>query len=255
MATLTEQQSLLSELHRLGLGDLQELLRRADEFPDFAAYVLEAYPELVAQYASAAAALSATWYEEAAPALSYIAEPAELPSLDRWAVSAQWALATPSTDSLLQNLSGSLQRGVFDLARETTLLNADAEPGAKWARHASANACEFCRMMATRGSVYTSAAAATQVAGRGKAVSTNYAASGRRKSGGQAKGVRVRGTQKSGSKYHDNCHCMAVAVRPGASYEPPAYVDQWEAEYIAATRATNGGTKAVLAEMRQLAKS
>lgn len=267
MASLAEQRAILQELHTLGIADLSELMRRAAEFPDFFAFIVDAFPELVAQYASTSAELAAMWYEDEAPNLPYSAVPATVPTLEQFAESAKWALGSGGGNLAFAKLSGVLQRGVWGTARDTTVLNAESERGARYARHASANACEFCRMVATRGAVYTSAATASGVVGRGKDVSTNYdPVTGKRKRGGQAKGVRVRGSQKVGSKYHDNCRCMAVAVRPGKSYEPPPYVEKWEQEYVEAVRAASAAgrtkgeygaidVKAVMAAMRQNAKN
>ena len=94
------------------------------------------------------------------------------------------------------NPSAIAERAIFDGFRDTITANADREPGARWARHASANACGWCRMLATREAVYTSAHAAGD-----------------------------------GNRYHDHCHCMAVVVRPGQTYTPPPYVAQWDDDY------------------------
>ncbi|MGC7358433.1 hypothetical protein RA989_21590, partial [Mycobacteroides abscessus subsp. massiliense] len=51
----------------------------------------------------------------------------------------------------VSDLTGSAARALFNASRDTVLANVAAEPGARWARHASANACSFCRLMATRG--------------------------------------------------------------------------------------------------------
>ncbi|MFD7045700.1 hypothetical protein [Rhodococcus jostii] len=261
MVSLSEQRAILTELHRLGAADLAALWRLAHNAGDGFEFLVEAFPELVAQYGVTAAELSALWYQEAAPHLAYAAVPAALPTLEQYAQSAKWALSAADSTTALDRLSGTLQRSVWGMARETTLLNADTEPGARWARHASANACEFCRMAATRGAVYTSKASATRVVGRGKDTATNFSADGTRRSGGQAKGIRVRGVQKVGDKYHDHCHCMAVPVRPGRAYQPPDYVEKWEQDYLAAVRATPAAgdhgaidVKAVLSTMRRTAQ-
>lgn len=244
MATVAERRALLGELERLGLSDLGKLWRSAELSDDFRALMLDAFPELVLQYGSMAADLAAVWYDEAAPALPYRAFVADPPPAARFGESASWALNKASGSDALALLGGTLQRGMWDMSRETSLANVAAEPGAKWARHASANACEFCRMLATRGAVYGSEASAGIVGGRGKAVAT-----GPRKRGGQGKGVRTRGTQSLGDKYHDNCHCVAVEVRPGGTYKPPPYVERWEREYVAASKVASG-TKGILREMR-----
>ncbi|MBP2211092.1 hypothetical protein JOJ87_001436 [Rhodococcus ruber] len=263
MATIEEQQAILAELHTLGMADLSALWQRAQGLGDteFFSLVVEAFPELVAQYATTASMFQATWYEEAAPELGFVAAPAPLPELEQYGESARWAMATGGPKTL-EKLSGSFQRGVWSAARNTVIHNAGKEKGATWARYASANACPFCRLLATRGAVYASKAAATRVAGRGKDISTNYdPVTGKRKSGGQAKGIRVRGTQKIGDKFHDNCRCRAVEVRPGKSYDPPDYTQKWEQEYIDATKETAGNgkyggiqLKDLMATMRQNGK-
>ena len=53
---------------------------------------------------------------------------------------------------------------------------------------------------------------------------------------GDAKPRRLRGNQQHGERYHRNCRCVATAVRAGDTYEPPAYVQQWEDAYQAARK-------------------
>lgn len=231
MATVTEKRAALAELERLMLGDLGTLWRSAGMADDFAAWVIDAFPELVAQYGSIAGDLAAEWYEEAAPALAYRATAAPLPPLAKWAASASWALNVGDGLSSLDLLGGTAQRGIYDQYRTTIVQNAEAE-GSTWARHASANACPFCRMLATRGDVYGSKEKAERVGGRGKSLSENRPGKRGRKAGG----IRTRGSQAIGDKYHDNCHCIAVEVRPGGFYEPPDYVAKWQDEYDEASK-------------------
>lgn len=221
--------------------------------------LLAAVPELLVPYEVAAGELTASWYEDLQPKSPFIAKPAAVAPIEAIQASTRWALGplfSPTSSPIgspLVLLSGMAKRRVFDASRQTVLDNADAEGGVKYARYASRTACEFCRLLATRGEVYASAAAATRVAGRGKSAATNFRADGSRKRGGQAKGVRVRGSQKSGDKFHDHCKCIAVAVRPGTAYEPPSYVQQWDEQYIEASRG-GGDTKAILARMRAAEK-
>lgn len=258
MTTLPERRQVLDELNTLAIQDVSELWRQSSglDSAGFRALIIEAFPELVDPYAAAASELATVWYDDSAPALPYRATPAALPPVEQLASSASWALGATG-DAALSRLAGTMQRAIYGASRQTIVENAQTERGATWARHASANACEFCRMLATRGDVYASESSATQVGGRGMDVSaTRDPVTGKRKSGGQAKGVKARGTQALGDRYHDHCHCMAVQVRPGQSYEPPSYVEAWEQQYIDAVRATSGkgeygaiDVKAVLAHM------
>ena len=195
-----EFQGALAELaRRLGV-DVEKLLAavgRLSPVEQFA-FITEAYPELVFPYLSASAELTAQWYDEQPSATSGFvaepAEPAELPPPEQLAANARWALLQDATVALLQ---GAATRSVFNSSRATVLDNAERE-GVRWARHASANACGFCRMLATRGAVYHSAALAR--------------------------------------KSHGGCHCLAVPDRDG-TYQPAPYVAQWERDYAAARRA------------------
>lgn len=175
--------------------------------------MLDAFGELVDPYHAMAGQLAASWFEEALPSSPYVAVTADPIPVERLQKSARWALGADGDDAL-NRLEGSLQRAVFDGSRDTTLLNVE-RTGARWARYASANACAFCRLVATRGATYRSSA----TAGRG---------------------------------YHDHDRCIAVEDRDG-TYEPPDYAQQWEDEYIEARRLSDSGDpKQILAAWRQL---
>lgn len=250
----SELRSALVDLNTLMVSDLAALWRAVDgQDVEFLRDALQAeVPGVVDPYLAAAGDITADWYEAQAPDLNYVARPAALVDEGQLQATARWAAGTVLTKSPvspLDLLAGSMQRALFNESRETIVENAEVEPGARWARHASANACEFCRMVATRGAVYTSESAASRVGGRGVDESTNI---GRRR-GGQARGIRARGNQSIGDKYHDHCHCIAVPVRPGQSYNPPSYVEEWEAEYTLARQAADGvDAKSILSAWRKL---
>ena len=215
--TPSERQRLLAELSTVAIRDLVQLWDRAKVADvDFARFLIEAFPEIAVAYSEVAGDLAADWYEQSAPTLAYQAVPAPMPNVTALTKSAQWALGGDG-DIALNRLAGTLQRGIFDGARNTTLFNVETERGASWARHASANACEFCRLMATRGAAYRSEENA------------------------------------AGKKYHDRCHCVAVEVRPGMVYEPPAYVQDWTDQYLQARDlADSGKPKDILSAWRQI---
>lgn len=118
---------------------------------EFAAWMVAAFPDLADPFVEMAAMLAADWFEASLPDSPYMAVTADPIPRDRLEASARWALYTPGDPQ--GQLSGTLQRAVFDGARETTRVNVE-RTNAKWARYASANACEFCRLMAIRGAVY-----------------------------------------------------------------------------------------------------
>lgn len=229
------------------------------------AFITDAYPELLADYIAAAGDLTAQWYSEqpTTSATVFVPQSAPPPPDEQLAASGRWALGTADP---VTSLGGSATRTVFDASRDTVQFNAELEPGTRWARYASANACSFCRIMATRGAVYRTEASASVVTGRSvNLTSSDYRmiASGQitreealkrrmddpvytsarmaRKAGKQV-GDRLasvgqqRGTRDLGEKWHDNCHCVAVPVREGDTYEPPDYVQQWERDYVAAVK-------------------
>ncbi len=293
---LTEAADFQLLLARLAVelgNEIADLLARIAglTLPEQMAYVTNAYPDVVTPYLAAANDLTQTWYEAlpvvaasaTAPAYDSLAAP--LTEVDALSISGRWSLTQSNPVDALQ---GSGTRAVFDQSRRTVTENVTQEVGARWARYASANACNFCKMLATRGAVFTSEASALGVTGRSVNLETSdrrAIAAGQmtraealdrrstyrsaRNAGKNGKAVgdtrigALRGTREYGEKYHDWCRCIAVAIRPGGSYEPPPYVEQWDKEYAdAVTAARRAGKtkgkygaidfKAVLAQMDAL---
>lgn len=286
LADAAALQSVVADTATLGTRDVVQLFRQYSDNPDFAVILGAAFPEIVGQYAQAAALVTAQAYDEWAPELPYHAVPVvDLPA-ERIAKTIAWALYARGAGTPLDRIVGALVRMIFDGSRNTVLANLDFEyadypdpgpepEGTRWARYASANACGFCRVLATRKAVYRSAADALTVTGR----STNLELSDRRmiaagtatvderlaarrfysrdsKWGrtGEAKVRRPRGSRALGSKYHDHCHCMVVAVRPGQYYNPPDYVQQWQKDYNAA-HAEHGSNLAAIANAMDKAET
>lgn len=225
-------ETYLPQLHT----DVSALMAQASHMTaeEFVKYAAQAYPEVVTPHVAVAAELAAAWYDEAGGDARYAAVTAPLPPVEQLQQSLSWALSTPSPGL---NLAGSAERMFYQGARSTIVDNANTEQGATWARHAEPTACPFCKLMATRGSVYSSKLSATKVVGRGF---------GTRQ--------KKRGTQDLGESYHDHCKCIAVMVRPGGSYHPPEYAATWQAEYEKAkANATHtGDPKSIIQAWRQL---
>ncbi|WP_131812175.1 hypothetical protein [Mycolicibacterium conceptionense] len=210
----TERRQTLTELARLAVADLVQVWRRALVADvDFAQFLIEAFPEIATTYATVSADFAAEWFEQSDAASKYVATTADI-SQSRLVKSAEWALGGDGNVAL-DRMTGSMQRAVFDGARETTQLNVE-RTGSRWAVHARAAACPWCRMMATRGSVYKSGATAL-------------------------------------ASCHDNGHCIAVEIRSGSNYEPPSYVEKWDDEYLKArANAGTGDIAAIQAAWRQV---
>jgi len=270
MPSLPDIEAFRSALNGLGvlaIRDVAAVWRElSEESPDVITAVLQgAIPAALEPYIVGASDLATVWYSELSDA-PYAAVPAAPPPTEQIQASVRWAtgpLYGRGAAPVLDLLAGAAQRYVFSGARNTLVDNSSRE-GVRWARYASANACAFCRMLATRGAAYTSESAAGVVVGRGQEVSLSErrrrAAGHTRRTAGRfmAGGARTRGTQGMGERFHDNCRCLPVPVRAGDSYTPPSYVDEWEQQYIEATRETPGtgkygaiDTRAVLAHMRR----
>lgn len=211
-------QAILGDLGTVTVAQLVQLFRQHGTQPDFPATLYAAFPEIVRPHAEAAAQITAQWYDELAPGAPHKATPIVDLEPERITKTIDWALyapkpaqSEPQTDNTLERLSGSARRMVFDGSRSTVLGNAKTE-GVKWARYASATACAFCRLLSTRGAVYSSKTAAL--------------------------------------KSHDCCRCLAVALRGGEAWTPPAYMAQWEKDYLAARDDGHTSVKAILAHMR-----
>lgn len=188
-ATLTELRRLLVRLTWNAEADLAALWSQLD-----AATVREGLfdvmPSLVSDYGDTAATLSAEWYDEYRSDLDVQGSyDADLPDLSLGAEAlAGWgsSLAQDDWDSALAQISGGLVKRVMVASRETITENTFRDPQAEgWQRYARPDACGFCVLLASRGSVF-----------------------------------RTRGTADFGA--HDSCHCVAVpkfggrpvAVRP-----------------------------------------
>lgn len=214
--TPAERQLLLTQVNTAAQEDLERLWQAATVLStdEFVRYFLDAFPDLADPYHQLSAGLAATWFEESLPTSPYIAVTAPPVPFEKLTASTQWALGAPG-DAGRDRLSGTLQRAVFDGARDTTTLNVQ-RTDSKWARYASSTACAFCRLLATRRDAY-----------------------------------RSRNT--AATKVHDHCHCLPVEVRDG-DYTPPDYISQWEEEYIAARReADSGAPQEILAAWRSQA--
>lgn len=259
-------QSVLTDLSTVTVAQLVALFHQYQGSPKFEQLLKVALPEIVMPHASAAADITAQWYNELDPANTSLdaAPTVTLPAqqLDKTIAWALWAptekqaptdsqpaVSVPTMappDVTLSRLAGATKRMVFDASRDTVLANA-REQGWKWARYASANACAFCRVMATK----TGSSRLYNTSGvKVDPDSGNYVLTV------VGRGGKPRGTQAIGEKYHDHCRCIAVPVPDGQTYTAPDYTDDWKQQYKKAYDAVPDGTPhkqvlpMVLAHMR-----
>lgn len=119
-------------------------------------------PAIIDRGGLATAALAADWYddvrERAEVAGSYEVLPVDPGDRGAQALIG-WAAATATDDAAFWNLiDGGTIRRILGPERETIMGAAVDDPASRgWAWFTAADACEFCRMLAGRGGVYTEA--------------------------------------------------------------------------------------------------
>ena len=264
-----ERRFVLDNLTRLAEADIAKMWRAAELQTDleFAAYVTQAFPDIVDPYHQMAAEFSATVFEEDFPAITSAAIVAAALPEEQLVKSAQWALGGDGA-AAIDRMVGTTQRAIYNGDRETTTTNA-SKNGMRWVRVARPDACEFCKLLSSRtvnGLTY-SGSGVRQKLGIDPDTGQPYADGikttvvyGRR---------RTESKQASGKEYHDNCHCVvrAIPVRTNAmeylSATEPQFAElaqKFDDEYTALLKAAaNAGqqwdTKKLLSEWRKADKS
>lgn len=187
--------SATSSLATLANETLQGLWRQVTDALQVKAVLLDALPALIDQYGSAAATLAADWYDDyrATADISgrFLAIPAEVgdrgaDELVGWGISPLFS-AEPDVEAAKTRIEGGLQRRIANVARDTVIDSAIADPAAEGWQRVGVGSCAFCQMLIARGSVYSEK------------------------------------TADFGS--HDHCHCSAVPAfggqpRPVKPYQP-----------------------------------
>lgn len=194
--------------------------------------LIASLPTVLTPYGTAASDLAATWYEDLraesvddGPFRAVSEFELDERRVRRMAGYAVSPLFGQSDSTVLALLAGASQRLIAGAGRDTIDLNISSDRVlVGYARIPRAGACAFCGLLASRGAVYRSAESAGQVVGRGVDSSIALDESGRRRAGyvgGVGKGVRARGSQDLGRRYHDNCKCVAVPVFEGETFFEP----------------------------------
>lgn len=126
--------------------------------------------EIANKYGDAAATLAADFYDDMredivktgarfTPRLAEVPGPERFQSLAGWGIGPLFG-ANPDKVTALHKLTGGLQLVVANTYRETIMGSAIADPAARgWQRVADGKACGFCRMLESRGAVYSEARA------------------------------------------------------------------------------------------------
>lgn len=131
--------------------------------------LIEALTQLVGVYGPAAATLAADWYDDMRDASDargrFTAIPAELPDAEGTVIVARWAAgplfsAEPDQEAALARAGAGVQKMVADADRGTVLGSLRQDRSARgYQRVTSGEGCDFCRMLAGRGAVYSATTA------------------------------------------------------------------------------------------------
>jgi hypothetical protein len=191
---------------------------------------MAAVGDLVGQYGETSASLAADFYDAQRQAADvsggFDAQPADRAPPEQIEASLRWAAKdvwprdeTTATAVQLRPVDeriaaaqvkaeGVAQKLVADQGRDTIRQAARQDRQAVgYARAAALGACSFCRLMASRGMVYKTAASAGRDA--------NDLFSG----------------DASVAKFHDGCHCAIITVFRGQRFELSSHAKEWDRLY------------------------
>lgn len=236
-AQLEEYRGLLTEVNRLAQEDLVALWRSLERLDRDRLWeaLRVGVPEIVALYRATAADTAMLFYSDT-QGLSFSREDALAASAvnsRQLEANLRWAVFSEGNTEVLGLIAGIVQKHVVDGSRQYAL-SGFSNAGTGWYRAARPEACNFCRMLATR--------AATQWGPYGSADSAATV--------GMGSDSRPQVMQK-GDQFHQNCMCIPVKA---SEYQVPDYVDKWTADYYAATGEVGNAfaTKDILAAMRKI---
>lgn len=242
-AQVAEYREANRALVTLAQRDLQQFWSALDMSGDpvrIRNLLLDVFPDLVTSYGDTAAVLGADWYDllrnVPASAGAFRAVTARPAPTEQAQKAARWGIGplfVEDPTTALAQLRGSLQRLVMQPGRDAVWDSAALDPVRTGVARvpSGTDTCSFCVMLASRGPIYQSQVNAEIVVGRGSN-RTGYDAAGKRLSGGIGGGVKARGNQSLGKKFHDDCDCASVVVRSPADYpagyDPDHYLDLYQ---------------------------
>lgn len=235
-ADVEAYQSAIGGLSTVAFSRVKALLLALDD-PNPIAFrdaLLRTYPELMAPYLAGAAEVAAEWYTQLRAGSSLggsfvVRLPDGVPSEQleaglRYALSPLFQPERFIGSDILTMLAGFSQRMIADAGRDTIVSSVRADsPRVFYMRVPQPGCCAFCGLMASRGAVYRSEESAGAVVGRGVDPAETVG-----KRGGQGRGVKVRGLQSKGDRFHDFCRCV---VAPGFPGEDDSFLAETAAKY------------------------
>lgn len=265
VAIVEQHRADLTALRALALSDLDSVvsLIRGMEAAAARELLKEVLVDLMDPFMGAAsdsaAVLLEELYAQAGMRVPGI-PPAALLTPDRVDSLARWAVAPLADDSLdstvLSRLTGAVTRMIFNSARMTTVDGVTRAPEGHrvfFQRMPRADCCAFCGLLASRPAEmsYRTADTAGIVVGRGS-TRTGFDASGKRLSGGIGGGIKARGLQQLGSRFHDDCRCLVMPIFRGPAAEAiTASREQWLDKYAAVASENAHGARDLKATLRE----
>jgi len=244
--------TLLDRLSVAALAELDQLMATVANEPPAVQQeaLMDLLPTLGDQYVGASSLVSAQFFTELQE-MNGVRKPVEAETLDgvgakRWHALAGWGARSSIFEQggaalVFSLLSGGMTKILTESSADTMIGNAANQGSMRSQRVPRPGCCAFCGMLASRFAGYTSEQSAGKVGGRGKPISSNFRADGTRKSGGQAKGIRTRGSRAIGEDFHDHCRCRIVVVTEGNEAELQAGADRYYDAYLEASKKANAG--------------
>lgn len=144
-------------------ADLYKLWRQVQDAVNARDMLADILPQIVDTYGTAAAAMAADWYDDlrakSAVSGTFLATPAVVDqagtsSLAGFAAKPLFA-ENPNWNAARTLADGGLQRRIANVARETVMQNAVADPQARGWQRVGNGSCGFCAMLIGRGAVYS----------------------------------------------------------------------------------------------------
>lgn len=244
--------ALVQAIRSMSVAEAREALKAA--IPDLMDPFLGAASEsaaVVLEELYAASSVKARYVEQIATGLS----PDRIDGLARWAVG---PMVDETLDaSVLSRLAGAVTRMIFDASRTQMVDGVERLPGGHrvhFQRFPRADCCAFCGLLASRPIYmsYTSEAAAGSVVGRGS-TRTGLDANGKRLAGGVGGGIKARGSQAFGNRFHDDCRCVVGPLLPGSPLVKTATQTQerFQDLYLQAASENGRGARDLKATLRE----
>lgn len=232
-------------VNRIAADDLMSIWNAARRLPDLEArqYMFEALSVILETYGATAGDITADWWDSMMVDPTFLARPATAFNHEQMLAKIGWATSTIISKKAdpFDRMAQLVQQAIFGAQRQTVITTA-ADHKLGYARVARPDACAFCRILASRGAVYGSKAAAEYV---GAARWTKHYVDGKERGVRLKKGrIRANGVQVAGSKFHDHCRCTVAPAADFIDLNLPAQAERFGEEYDLAREkweSENGG--------------